>query len=117
MKTLDIINKLKETNSANITQADKNYIDFDNYINWWIGMNKEEYNKFENIINKTKIDTPLYTITSWCDASGYDYWVKQQEEDNYIIITIKIKKDFKAENIAELDMAIDAFENRLYINK
>jgi len=60
---------------------------------YWTAENEEEYIEKEDIINNYKIENELFTLYSWCDVSGFDYWVIQQEEENYVLIDVVLKKD------------------------
>jgi len=60
---------------------------------YWTAENEEEYIEKEDIINNYKIENELFTLFAWCDVSGFDYWVIQQEEENYVSIDVVLKKD------------------------
>jgi hypothetical protein len=60
---------------------------------YWTAENEEEYIEKEDIINNYKIENELFTLYSWCDVSGFDYWVIQLEEENYVSIDVVLKKD------------------------
>lgn len=52
---------------------------------------KREYNKIQKHIDNFEIKGKGFTIGVWNDSSGYEYWTIQQEEDNYIQITVYIE--------------------------
>lgn len=59
---------------------------------YWTADSKDEYNKKEEIISSYVINNDLFNLFAWCDISGYDYWVIQQEEENYVSIDVYLKK-------------------------
>lgn len=78
-------------------------------------MTEEEYRDFEDLIHRNFV-TEKYTIYSWCDISWYDYWVKQENDNNYVTITIDIKENLTELEIEELDIKIDAIIDELNNN-
>lgn len=85
-------------------------------------LDKKQYKKFERILNNTRLKTANYEIYFWCDISGYEYWNKEQEENNYIQGTILIKnvdKLFKSEKfkerlIKDIYKISEKLDNKLY---
>lgn len=71
----------------NLNLVDNNKFDANDII-WWDAENEGEYNEIERKINNSIIEKEKYSIYSWCDVSGYHYWVEQMEEPNYIQITV-----------------------------
>ena len=59
----------------------------------WTTENKQQYEQFETLINNYKYEDDLCIITAWCDISGFDYWVLQREESNYVSIDVLFKKE------------------------
>lgn len=59
----------------------------------WTAESKQEYERFETLINDYKYEDELCIITAWCDVSGFDSWVLQQEESNYVSIDVIFKKE------------------------
>ena len=59
---------------------------------YWTADDEEEYKAKEKIINDYIFENDLVKIYAWCDISGYDYWVIQQEEENYVSIDVILKK-------------------------
>lgn len=60
---------------------------------WWYEENEKEYEEVENKISDFHIKRKHYEVYVWCDVSGYDYWIKEEEGENYIQITVGFKKD------------------------
>lgn len=58
----------------------------------WSGENEEDYERKEDIINTWCYEDDLIIMSAWCDISGYNYWVIQQEESNYVSIDVMLKK-------------------------
>lgn len=85
-------------------------------------MNKEEYNKYEEIINKLEINKDKYIVYMWNDISGFDYWSDKDNGANYIMVTIGIdplsyfsKKTIKS--IAnDLNELVDKLNDEFYMN-
>lgn len=76
-------------------------------INWW---EKEEsdYEKVEDKISNFEIKRPKYTVFAWCDVSGFDYWIKQQQDCNYIQITVSFnQEDLDTEEVAQLQKDVN----------
>jgi hypothetical protein len=59
---------------------------------WWYVEDEKEYEEVEDKISDFSIKRKHYEVYAWCDVSGYDYWMKEEEE-NYIQITVRFKKD------------------------
>lgn len=70
---------------------DNNKIDVYSSV-YWSADSKKEYKKKESTISKWKYEDELMRAYAWCDFSGYDYWVVQQEEENYVGIDVYLKK-------------------------
>lgn len=58
----------------------------------WTAESKKEYRAIEKRIDKIGKKYKAFEVYAWCDISGYDYWVKRQEEPNYIQISVKLNK-------------------------
>jgi hypothetical protein len=85
---------------------DNNKIDVYSSSNW-TAENEQQYKHFENLIDNYKLDNDLFTLTAWCDISGYHYWVVQQEESNYVSIDVVLKKNtYSVEEIREIEYRI-----------
>ncbi len=69
----------------------------DEHISWF-EEDEVKYISIEKDIDVKEIKRLHYTVYAWCDASGYDYWMKQQEEHNYIQITVSFDKDYISTN-------------------
>lgn len=72
---------------------------------YWSAENEEDYKKKENIIDSFVYEDNLVKANAWCDISGYNYWVIQQQEDNYISIDVYLKKnpdDYTQEEIRKI---------------
>ena len=83
-----------------MTDLDTPYDEENNKIDvyssvYWTSNNEEDYIRKENLIDEYKVENDLVKINAWCDVSGYDYWVIQQEEENYVSIDVVLKKNAK----------------------
>lgn len=94
MKELNIITGQLFTDLDNPYDAEMNKIDVYSSVSW-TAKTKEEYQNKENIISQYKIENDLFTLVCWCDISGFDYWVIQQEENNYVSFDVYLKKQPK----------------------
>lgn len=84
----------------------------------WSGENKEDYERKENIIKEWSYEDSLVKMNSWCDISGYNYWVIQQEETNYVSIDVVLKKlpcEYTQTEIESISNAI--FSANLYFEE
>ena len=86
----------------------------------WTADNEEEYQTKEDLIHAYENETELFSMSCWCDISGYDYWVIQQGEENYVSIDVCLKKQPKEYSQEEMQLIRDAiveadyyFENNL----
>lgn len=75
---------------------------------YWTADNKAEYNRKEKLIHDYKVDNDLFDLFAWCDISGYDYWVIQQEEENYVSIDVVLKKDVELYTDEEIEQIREA---------
>ena len=81
----------------------------------WYSLNEKEYGEIEGKINEFSIKRDNYQVYAWCDVSGFDYWMVNQEEPNYIQITVQFNKyevdDIDLEKLQEdIDEAYCIFE-------
>lgn len=53
-------------------------------------MSQDEYDEMECDIANFKIKGKGFIVYAWNDSSGYEYWCKDQQEHNYIQITVSI---------------------------
>jgi hypothetical protein len=83
----------------------------------WGADNMEDYEKQEALIDEYKLQGECFSIYTWYDISGYDYWMKEQEEANYLSIGVNVwKSELTEEDIKSIAEAIE--ETDLYfINK
>lgn len=84
-----------------------------NYDNQWTAETKREYQSIEKRISKIGAKRAAYEIYAWCDTSGFDYWVRRQQEPNYIQISVSLKRKLTKLEVARLkrdleDAASDA---------
>lgn len=59
----------------------------DNWYNWGAD-NEEDYEEATELIDSIEEKGNGYTIYCWCDISGYDYWMINMQETNYIQISV-----------------------------
>ena len=86
---------------------------------YWSAENEEGYDRKENPINNYKFENDSVSISAWCDCSGYDYWVVQQEEENYVSIDVLLKKqpeEYSQEEMEEIRELIIKADNYFDLN-
>ena len=91
MKKYNIITGEMFTDLDTPYDKDNNKIDVYSSV-YWSADSKEEYKEKEDIINNWKLDNSLVSCFAWCDISGFDYWVIEQQEENYVSIDVCLKK-------------------------
>ena len=113
MRTFNIIKGELFTDLDTPYDADENKIDVYSSV-YWTAETELIYDKKENLIFDYKIENDLFTLRAWCDISGFDYWVVQQEEENYVSIDIYLKKqpnEYTQEECMLIQKAIINAEN------
>lgn len=78
----------------------------------WGTVNEAEYKKVTDYIDKIDYTGNGWKIYAWYDISGYDYWMENMKESNYIQITLRF--DSKQIPQAEVPLIKKALENALY---
>jgi hypothetical protein len=79
----------------------------DERINWGAGT-KREYQRIEKKLNKFEIKGEGWVVYVGHDVSGYEYWMKTMEEDNYVMVSV----GFDTEDV--LVSELDKIENAVY---
>lgn len=80
---------------------------------YWTARTEKEYAIKEKTINDFSFEDDLVKANAWCDISGYDYWVIQQEEPNYVSIDVYLKKpvdDYTQEEIKHISELITKWD-------
>lgn len=78
----------------------------------WTAPTEAEYNVFAALIDAYKEDNELFTLTASYDVSGFNYWVIQQEETNYVSINVQLKKtEYTIAEIKDISDAIGIADN------
>lgn len=83
----------------------------------WTEPNKKEYEQTEKELDAFEIKRRAYSIRFNYDVSGFEYWVEQQEEENYINITLVFNRvHLTLEEVEQLDEDIEEayFQASLY---
>lgn len=70
-----------------------------------LSMTSKEYKAMERDLNKYSVEGKGFTIGAWNDSSGYIYWNKTMEENNYVQVTAYIT-DLNSVNPIELRAAL-----------
>jgi len=74
---------------------------------YWGADNESDYKRQEKLIDDYRKQLSCGDLHVWCDISGYNYWMVQQEEANYISITVNLNvDDLTADQITEIENAI-----------
>jgi type I site-specific restriction endonuclease len=78
----------------------------------WGAKDKQSYDAQEALIDAFKIDNDLVKVNCWCDISGYDYWMVDQEESNYVSIDVYLKKkEYTDEEVVQIREVIIETDN------
>lgn len=72
-------------------------------------LSKKEYEAMEKKLSKFEIKGKGFCVYAWNDSSGYNYWTKNQKEDNYIQITVAIENP-EIVNLREIHEAVELAE-------
>lgn len=59
----------------------------------WNAKTKKIYESIESKIDAIEFKGKGWSIHCWCDVSGFNYWHKIMQEENYIQITIAFDTD------------------------
>lgn len=105
--TTETINRFKE-----LLRIDADFEIEDNVIGvygsaQWGATNENDYIRQEKIIDNYERAGNGWKLNAWCDISGFNYWMIQQEESNYVSIDVVLTKDnYTDEEINEIRDAI-----------
>lgn len=55
---------------------------------YWGRKTKKAYKEVDKQLDAFKIRGNGWSIYTWCDVSGFEYWMKNQQEYNYVQISI-----------------------------
>ena len=81
----------------------------------WGAETEEEYNQVTESIDAISYEGNGWHVYAWYDVSGYDYWMIQQEEPNYINITVSFDSDeVDRDEIPNIQKAIDSAYEEAY---
>lgn len=99
-----------------VYDSETNKIDV--YTNvYWTAESEEEYNEKEKLIANWGFENDLITAFAWCDISGFEYWVKDREENNYVSIDVSLKKpatEYTQEEIFSIGQLIGSWDDYFY---
>ena len=94
---------------AEVVDDDLIDLSFESYF----ATDKEDYEEIEKAIEEATDETDKFSVYVGTDVSGYDYWIKQQEEPNYIHLTLSLKEDIYESDLDDIERAIDTVENQV----
>lgn len=81
----------------------------------WFCNDEKHYVEIENEIDAFEIKRKAYTVHMWCDVSGFDYWMKQMDEPNYIQVTVSFNELYTDENdLNELANDVEKAIDKVY---
>ena len=91
----------------------------------WGGETKKEYKAAQKAIDKIGCKGKGWQLYAWYDVSSYEYWMNQQQEKNYIQVSISFENDTILESeipliVSALDTALaqaEAIENKYSFNR
>lgn len=96
-----IAQELKEEYDFYEINHEHRFLDLEFYPHFTAGT-EEEYCIITDALDKNSVSRKKYRVYCWYDVSGFDYWVNQMEESNYISITIDIKSNLTKEEYISL---------------
>ena len=122
MKFFEIVNKINlltfdvDKNDLRLFAGDAGYS--------WGFDSEEDYINQEKSLDSFEIKKENYTIYFSYDVSGFDYWINNMEEGNYIQVCVSFDSvDFPESKLTELKNDIEEaifeaenLENNWYIN-
>ena len=74
----------------------------------WGAKDENEYEQAEKEINAISYKGEGWEVYCWFDVSGWDYWMNQQEESNYIMTTVAFESDeVDSSQVEPINTAID----------
>ena len=80
----------------------------------WSAPNEKDYKKQEKLIDRQRYKSKLFEAYAWYDISGYDYWVKQMSEPNYVSIDVVVSKPMLTEKeVKRIINKLAAFDDNL----
>jgi hypothetical protein len=109
-----VIERLEKTNDYQLGYdgIESNHIYLDDQFRW-SHKNKKGYDEIAKKIDDAEIKGNGYIVYASYDISGYNYWVKQMEESNYMSISILFDNDyFNDDNMNQLINDIDEVFSR-----
>jgi hypothetical protein len=85
----------------------------------WGAETEEDYEKATKEIDAISYNGNGWQVYAWYDVSGYDYWMIQQQEPNYINITVSFDSDeINRDEIPNIQKAVDsAYEDAYSISE
>lgn len=96
----DIIKKAHPSINLSFDGSKNDYRIHSDEMFQWAASTKKEYTRLSKLIDKIDYKGNGWVVYGWYDVSGYNYWMKSQEETNYIQITIS----FDSENVPESEI-------------
>lgn len=98
---------------ARLMYQNDNIFELDQMIPWYYS-NKKDYDTAESEIEDMAVSKPFYQLYTRHDTSGYDYWIKKQNEPNYIDITVRLThKGLPEDQVDDLVRDIETFYRNL----
>jgi len=76
-------------------------------------MTRKEYKAMEKSINSYHVKKPGFEVYCWNDCSGYDYWKRDRQDSNYIMVTANII-DINKVKIEELKSEMRKAFDKMY---
>ena len=74
----------------------------------WGAKEEPKYAKAEEEIDAIFFKGDGWEVYCWYDVSGWDYWMNNQEESNYIMTTIAFEnEDVSPQEISKIKSAVD----------
>lgn len=82
---------------------------------YWGADNEISYNKATEAIDKISYKGKGWRLFAWYDISGFNYWMENMREPNYIQLSIYFEKeDISPKSIKAIKTSIDKAIDRAY---
>jgi hypothetical protein len=94
------------------SEGGENFIDF--HLITWAAPTEETYKAITDGFKALEINKEKYSISVSYDVSGFDYWMKQQEETQYGHLVVNLNEGFTMNDYNQLYEDFDKAANTLY---
>lgn len=86
---------------------------YDLFLENFFTTNEKEYEMIESILDNFSVENDAFDLYVSYDVSGFDYWINNVAETNYIMLVIDLKKELTINEQNELGSNIRDFQEKL----